>query len=363
MAAHGGPYQQTWPQTPVSSTSSSFGAPNNAMFSNANGLTNSSGATFNTGPSTALVASNGSALATRPSDEDICILTWDGFEQTATPQQLSDTLLSITEDPDCSFEILFTIGHDFRMLVEYLVKASKEVPWRLTQDEITMRAANSDGSIINDLRIKTKNLHGYRWSSVHPEIILNVDMEQLKARTKIDKKLVLRLYKLRGDTAIHIQQIPDSNTIPSEYVYMGTLRSQRMPIIQLPVFKRDEPNCKALAVKFKTMCVDFGKVADANVLIIAYEHGILFKITVAGSNGEDRPYGQTPQTCDPSGPQPVQISSMIIKSSAFKDFNKIHSVSTCGDVWLYMEPGTCLKMRCHTNIYAKTDIYFGHCGQ
>lgn len=299
----------------------------------------------------------------------------------------------LTTDPTSSFVAEFSDGYSFRNMIEYLRVTNTKGNFIFSREVIRYEQADATMTTLNQIEIETCELTQYEFNSRTSEIIMGVNIGDMRAITKtIGKKDSIRLYKTSNDSLLYIQIICHSTRGTRTNVSIVRPIAVDLVEYEFPGYKRTEkyPNCTVPTAEFAKMCTAMSSVKCNYVTVYGLPKGAIFEGLVEGSIfGRIERFGnhdgfttstvQSDQSSDnpdlkvkvnnitvPSAPRPKlviktpnteQQVKIIVKMSTIKALAKLNNLSLMGTVKIYMEPKNPLKLVCKIGTYGTLRVF------
>ena len=313
----------------------------------------------------------------------------DEYSESNELNSENDDIQILLTDPSASFVAEFTDGYAFRNMIEYLRATNSKGNFRFSNDIIYYEQADPNLITVNQIEINTCDLSNYEFYSNVPELIVGVNISDMRAITKtIGKKDSIRLYKNSNDPILYIQII-SGNTRSGSRTNISIVRPQQVEVINynFPEYKRNErfPNCTVSSTDFAKMCTSMSSLKCNTVTVHGYPKGVVFEGLTEGSmSGRIEQFGSpdgftSSQSMDssipnrklnnitiPNGPKPRLIIknnnpeeqvNIKIKMSLIKSLAKLNNLSNHGMIKLYMEQDNPLKIMCQIGNYGTLRVY------
>jgi len=182
------------------------------------------------------------------------------------------------EDKKILYRARFNDGATFKALIEYLKIALKEAKLYFSKDNISLKHADSTGTMAIEVNIDTKEIGNYEFNSNSVECF-GFDLKNISAITKhIGKKDSLILWKYENEIEVMIQKIKKIGS--SSGVCYDTIRNETFDseiIEELPVYEK-KPICSILNSEFLDMCKAMDDKKYSCVEVIVFASGIVFEV-------------------------------------------------------------------------------------
>lgn len=300
-----------------------------------------------------------------------------------------DSDISYT-DMESSFVAEFSDGYSFRNLIEYLRVTNTKGNFRFRKDLISYEQIDVDHLIVNQIQIHTCELTHYEMFSTNSEIIVGVNINDIRGITRtIGKKDSVRLFKHENDPLLYIQIIGQNNRGANRQ-NISVVRPQQVDLVvyEIPEYHNGEksPNCTIPSQDFAKTCTSLASVKCNYVSIFAMPRGIILEGVQEGStfarkeqfgscesytspiypvfNSSSTSYSSK-HLIVPSGPKPklivktenTPILEIKVKMSLIKALAKINNLSASGTVKVYAESGNPLKLNSKIGSCGNINIY------
>lgn len=290
-------------------------------------------------------------------------------------------------DSAASFIAEFSDGYAFRNMIEYLRATNSKGNFRFSEEAIYYEQADSNLIIVNQIDINTCELSNYEFNSKCSEVIIGVNISDMRAITKtIGKKDSVRLYKCSNDPILYIQII-GNNSRGTGRTNISVVRPQHVEIVtyEIPEYKRSEkiPNCTVSSTDFSKMCTSMSSIKCSSVTVYGLSRGVIFEGLTEGTmfgrierfgihdgftpnqsidssikiNNVIMPPGPKPRLVIKSSNQSDEQTKVKIKMNLIKSLSKLNNLSNHGTIKIYMEPDNPLKIICQIGNYGILRIF------
>ena len=288
-------------------------------------------------------------------------------------------------DANSSFVAEFSEGYTFRNLIEYLRVTNTKGNFRFSRDFIYYEQIDADNTIVNQIEIQTCELTHYEITTQNEEIIVGINISDLRAITKtIGKKDGVRIFKHANDPLLYIQIISQSARSNNRQ-NVSIVRPQHVDLVtyEIPEYQSEKsPNCTIPTADFSKTCTSMSSVKCSYVTIYGLPKGLIIEGLQEGSMfGRREQFGN----CDgyatsvpsvsagsssispkpdlrlniPSGPKPklvlrtdnTPIVKIKVKMSIVKALAKLNNLATMGTIKAYAEPDNPMKFSCKIGGY------------
>ena len=305
-------------------------------------------------------------------------------------QELEDAQ-TLQVDPNASFVADFTDGYSFRNMIEYLRTTNSNGNFRFRSEVIYYEQDDASHIIVNQIEINNCELSLYEFNSKASDIVLGVNISDMRAITKtIGKKDSLRIYKLAGDPLLYIQII-GNNSRGTGRQNISVVRPHKVEVVEykIPEYKRSEryPNCTISSTDFAKMCTSMSSLKCNYVTVYGLPKGVSFEgLTDGAMFGRIERFGSqdyspnihsmdssssplrlnninVPNTPKPrlvikqTTPLPEDQIKIKIKMGLIKALAKLNNLTNHGMIKIYMEPDNPLKIICQIGNYGTLRIY------
>lgn len=199
-----------------------------------------------------------------------------------------------------SFVVEFNDGYSFRNLIEYLKITNIKGNLCFSKNAIRYQQQDNNNITFNDIEINTFELPFYQFNSQSEEIIVGINITDLRAITRtIGKKDSVRLFKEADEPSLYIQIISSNNQ-------GGGLNMIRTQQIEVRKYKfdhycksEDNPTCTIAISNFTRMCASMTAVKPTVVTMYGFEHGLIMGGRVKGDIlGKIEKFGITDEDID-----------------------------------------------------------------
>ena len=161
-------------------------------------------------------------------------------------------------DANSSFVAEFSEGYTFRNMIEYLRVTNTKGNFRFSRDLIYYEQIDADNTIVNQIEIQTCELTHYEISTNKEEIIIGINISDMRSITKtIGKKDSVRIFKHANDPLLYIQIINQSSRSTNRQ-NVSIVRPQHVDLVtyEIPDYHNGEkaPNCTIPTADFAKTC-------------------------------------------------------------------------------------------------------------
>jgi hypothetical protein len=300
----------------------------------------------------------------------------------------SDPTVSVSKisvDNEANFYAIFTDGSAVRNLIEYSRLSSLEGVFRFTKDKILYEQGNSDNTLLNVVELKTYELTDYSFVSKSDEIVVGVNLTDLRNITRnVGKKDFLEFYKLANEPRnLYIRIKSQSEKGSESNLYLLPITNSSYTVYKLPEYQRDkkDPTVTVYQSDFSKLCKSLIAIKSSYVTIHGFKNGIIVKgILNTGAIGSVKEFGK----CSVS-PVQTNLKSMsmdganIIRSKVappklsvgevgeverykmdidiIKTLVKLNALSPTGTIKFYIEKNLPLKLTCAIGNMGKISVY------
>ena len=299
-------------------------------------------------------------------------------------------------DANSSFVAEFSEGYTFRNMIEYLRVTNTKGNFRFSRDLIYYEQIDADNTIVNQIEIQTCELTHYEISTNKDEIIIGINISDMRSITKtIGKKDSVRIFKHANDPLLYIQIINQSSRSANRQ-NVSIVRPQHVDLVtyEIPEYKNGEksPNCTIPTADFAKTCTSMSSVKSSYVTIYGLAKGLILEGLQEGIMfGRREQFGN----CDgyttsvqsvptnsssispksglrlnvPSGPKPklilktenTPLIKIKVKMNVIKALAKLNNLSAVGTLKVYAEPDNPFKFLCKIGGYGILRSYVRSC--
>jgi len=292
-------------------------------------------------------------------------------------------------DSNASFFATFIDGCSFRYLIEYLRLISLEGTFVFHKNYITYSQGDDDDTILNIVKIKTYELTDYEFSSFNDKIIANINLSELRNKTRtVGKKEQLDIYRRSEEPSnLYIQvRSQEKSSGDNPVFYCMGMKFDKLVNYNLPEYNRGkrDPNCTIYQSDFSKVCKSFVANKCRFVEFLGYEKGIVMKgYSVEGKIAMVKEYGkrnhnnvesksstaksvlniQGKTFIKPNKKAPKlsirdvdEIDRFRVPISKIKALSKINGFSPNGTIKIYIERGLPMKFDCNIGTFGKLSI-------
>ena len=289
-------------------------------------------------------------------------------------------------DANSSFVAEFSEGYTFRNMIEYLRVTNTKGNFRFSRDLIYYEQIDADNTIVNQIEIQTCELTHYEISTNKEEIIIGINISDMRSITKtIGKKDSVRIFKHANDPLLYIQIINQSSRSTNRQ-NVSIVRPQHVDLVtyEIPDYHNGEkaPNCTIPTADFAKTCTSMSSVKSSYVTIYGLAKGLILEGVQEGIMfGRREEFGycegyttsvQSVPTSSsnispksrlrmniPSGPKPklilktdnTPLIKIKVKMNIIKALAKLNNLSSVGTLKAYAETGNPLKFLCKIGGY------------
>ncbi len=291
-------------------------------------------------------------------------------------------------DNNSSFFASFTDGSSFRNMIEFIRLVNIEGVFRFRKDSIIYEQSDNENNILNVITLRSYHLTEYEFSSKSEEIIVKVNLSDLRNITRnVGKKDQVDIYKLSEEpNSLYVRIRSQSEKGSDPQTYLISTSSTDYTIYRQPEYRRGkkDPTCTVYQTDFSKLCKSLVTIKCSHAMIHGFEHGIIFKgVLSSGNIGSVKEFGKC------SSNQAVSVSSMksvfnnnnnlkVKKSSAppprlkigsgeteifkipiniIKYLIKLNALSPTGTLKIYVEKDLPLKLVCDIGGFGKISTY------
>lgn len=307
-------------------------------------------------------------------------------------QQKNDgvAVSKISVDNDASFFATFIDGSSFRNMIEYIRLPNIEGVFRFTKHRIRYEQGDSDNNILNVIDLKTYELTDYSFDSKSDEIVVGVNLADLRNITRnVGKKDHIDLYKLSGEPKnLYIRIRSQSEKGSESNLYLLPITTTSYTVYTLPKYEqgKKDPTCTVYQTDFSKLCKSLVTIKCSHANVHGFKNGVIYKgILNTGAIGSVKEFGKCTAS---SHNNQTHLKSLfpgdtskgsIIKSklppprlnigeigeierfridiSIIKYLIKLNALSPTGTIKMYIEKGLPLKMVCNIGTFGKMYVY------
>lgn len=291
----------------------------------------------------------------------------------------------ISVDNEANFFATFTDGSSLRACIEFLRISSLEGVFRFAKDKILYEQGNSDNTLLNVIELKTYELTDYSFVSKSDEIVVGVNLADLRNITRnVGKKDSLDFYMLPNEPKNLYVRIRSQTEKGSESnLYLLPITNSSYTVYKLPEYQRSkrDPTCTVYQSDFSKLCKSLIAIKSSYVAVQGFKKGIIVKgILNTGAIGSVKEFGKcnvTPVqtnlksiTMDGTNiirskvaPPRLQIGEVgeieryKIDTDIIKCLVKINSLSPTANIKFYIEKNLPLKLTCPIGNMGKISVY------
>jgi len=294
-----------------------------------------------------------------PRDENDEFDVIDDEEQNEILEDYNDE--SALNDED-SFSAELSEGYTFKSLIEFLRFPNPRGNFKFSKNMIKYNKMDSRKKMLNIVEINCDSIDQYEFNSDHEEIVIGINMVDLRTITKpVKKKEGIKIIKHPGDSKLYIHII-SRNSSSSKTNNFGSISSHDEEDTDYTVeeYSRNEkmPNFTVSAADFVSVCTRMSSIKCNDIYIRSQHKGAILETSTEGGTvnktetlGE--PYQR--QTSSPSGSPPTfenksrlvvksPETSIRVKTATIKTLSKLGSLSTGGMLKIFMEPNKPMKI-------------------
>lgn len=280
----------------------------------------------------------------------------------------------------------FTDGSSFRNIIEYTRLVNIEGIFKFSRDQIVFEKDDEYGDILNIITIDISELTDYEYISDHKEIVIGINIADLRDRIKdVGKKDHIDIYILPDEPDnLYIRVKSQSAKDASPQAFMIPIESYEVKEYDLPQFDRRLPTCTIHQNDFSRLCKSFVNIKCKNVKIHGFEKGILCKgylysgkmdaVKEFGNCSNDKRKsknlksfyntGLTKNITKSNRPTPKlnigergEVEHFTIETSIIKYLLKLNALSPQGTVKIYIQKGLPFKLVCNVGTFGKLNVY------
>ena len=294
----------------------------------------------------------------------------------------------VLTDMGSSFAAEFSDGYSFRNMIEYLRATNLKGAFRFSKDQIVYEQSDENDTICNKIDIATCELTYYEFNSRTDEIIIGVNISDMRVITKtIGRKDSVRLYKKPTEQLLYIETSSHSTRGIGRQIVNVVRPITDISVIEyvMPEYSVHEkfPNCTVQMADFAKTCTSMGSLKCSFVTIHGLPKGAIFEGMTEGSMsgrierfGIDEEYIPTTQSVNdssrynfklsmPTGPKPRlvvknEIAPLVkikVKMCTVKALAKLNNLSSAGIIKFYMEANNPLKLVCRIGAYGTLRVF------
>ena len=330
------------------------------------------------------ISQNGSMIDEEYTEESI-----DEEYESDEYESEEDVVKTQKVDPDASFFATFIDGCSFRYLIEYLRLISLEGTFIFHKNYITYAEGDDDHTILNIVKIKTYELTDYEFSSFNDKIIANINLSDLRNKTRtVGKKEQLDIYRRAEEPSnLYIQvRSQEKSSGDNPVFYCMSMKSDKLVEYDLPEYNRGKrnPNCTIYQSDFSKVCKALVANKCSYVEFLGYDKGIVIKgYSVEGKIAMVKEYGKRNQhnseskssaaksildiqgktLIKPNKKAPKlsirdadEIDRFRVPISKIKALTKLNGFSPNGTIKIYIERGLPMKFDCNIGTFGKLSI-------
>jgi hypothetical protein len=266
-------------------------------------------------------------------------------------------------DDEDSFDAEFSEGYTFKSLIEYLRFPNPRGNFKFSANMIRYNKMDSRKKMFNNVEIDCDKIEKYEFDSKHEEIVIGINMVDLRTITKpVKKKEGIKIIKCRKDPKLYIHIISRNNS-SSKANNFGSICSHDEEDADYTVeeYTRSEktPNFAVSAADFVSVCTRMSQIKCNDITIRSQHKGaILETSTEGGTVNKTETLGEPYQRVNtsPSGSPTYNSSknsrllvknaetSLRVKTATIKILSKLGNLSTGGMLKVFMEPGKPMKI-------------------
>nr|QBK91477.1 MAG: proliferating cell nuclear antigen [Pithovirus LCPAC302]QBK91554.1 MAG: proliferating cell nuclear antigen [Pithovirus LCPAC302] len=287
-------------------------------------------------------------------------------------------------DNEASFFATFVDGSSFRNMIEYIRLPNVEGVFRFTKYNIFYEQGDQDNNILNIVELKTYELTDYQFTSKSDEIIVGINLSDLRNITRnVGKKDHIDLYKLPDEPKSLYIQIRSQSEKGTSNLYHLPITTIHYTVYKLPEYMRNkkQPTCTVYQSDFSKLCKSLVTIKCSHAMVHGFQNGVVYKgILNTGAIGSVKEFGKCHtdnvtnnlksilpsrgNIIKSSRPPPKlnigevgEIERFRIDISIIKFLIKLNALSPTGTVKMYIEKGLPLKMVCNIGTFGKMSIY------
>lgn len=293
---------------------------------------------------------------------------------------------SIQDEPlidfNSSVRAEFADSYSFRNTVEYIRVNNSAGAFRFYEDRIIYEQANSKQTLLNQFIIYANELTDYEFNSKSGIIVLNVNLAELRQRTKtIGKKDRLAIYKMPQDKNMYLEIYSQNSSNMGEHPNIHCIETMPPAFAEYNIHEYDRqkrPLCTIHQGDFAKCCSSFIAVKCSHVIAHGYPRGIVFEgKKQTGETTSCKKFGKC--KTDISAPSPAsdklivrripnatpaklvfndeRIDYIIIPSEIIKSLSKLNNLSTNGTIKIYFEENSPLCLICNIGTYGELTVH------
>lgn len=332
-------------------------------------------------------------------DNNMHLLNIIGNHNTQVPINLSNKIVEesndqidgveiskVSVDNSSSFFATFIDGSTFRNMIEYIRLPNIDGVFRFTKYKIMYEQGDPDNNILNVVEIKTYELTDYAFKSQSDEIVIGINLADLRNITRnVGKKDHIDLYKLSDEPKnLYIRIRSQSEKGSESNLYLLPINTTNYTRYTLPEYERGkkDPTCTVYQSDFSKLCKSLVTIKCSHANIHGFEHGVIFKgILNTGTIGSVKEFGKcnvqittnlksvfpettTSNIIKPKRPPPRlnigeigEIERFKIDISIIKFLIKLNALSPTGTIKMYIEKGLPLKMTTSLGSFGKIFLF------
>ena len=289
-------------------------------------------------------------------------------------------------DIDGSFSATFDDGASFKNMIEYLRLSNMFGFFIFTKDTIIYQNGNKENTILNKVLIETYELTKYTFDSKSNEIIICINLSQLRDITKgVGRNDHVNIFRIKGEPNnlyIHIRsQGETGSSEPNKFLLPCS--TSDITIYDMPPYERpiNNPTCTVNLKEFSKFCKYVVTIKCNHVTVHGFKNGVMFKgITHYDTIGSVKEFGECTddkpvlkldgfsqenvKIIKPTGPKPIlrirklgEVEKFKISIPIIKYLIKLNGLCIGGTVKLYIEKDVPLKMICNIGSFGKMTTY------
>jgi len=292
----------------------------------------------------------------------------------------------ISVDENAHFFATFIDGSSLRAGIEYCRLANTEGVFRFSKDKIVYEQGDADNTILNVIEIKTYELTEYTFVSKADEIVVGVNLSDLRNITRnVGKKDQLNMYILEGEPkSLYIQIKSQSEKGSESNLYLLPITSSSYTVYKLPEYqrKKKDPTVTIYQSDFSKLCKSLVTIKCSYVTVHGFKNGIIMKgILNTGAIGSVKEFGKCNNTSNQVNLKSINndTSGNIVRSKVappklnigeaneierFKiDINiikylvKLNAMSATGTLKVYIERGLPMKIQLSVGSFGRCTVY------
>nr|QBK90659.1 MAG: proliferating cell nuclear antigen [Pithovirus LCPAC104] len=234
------------------------------------------------------------------------------------------------------------------------MKDKEEIIFYFSKDQIKLSEITKDGLMMINLEINTSELISNQYNVEKPEYPVKLNLENLCKLMQLKKKDGFKIFKTGNKNDIFIKLISqdDGNSNVENCSNLTTLPFINNISIDIPEYKRNEPNCIVSLRKFSEMCKSMGKLNCSHIIATGFSRSVNFKSVIENEDiGQGVFFGEVDDDNN-SENNKIKMASKYIKKLA-----KLSNLTPNGIIKIFIEDNKPIKFICPVGNYAKLKIY------